>query len=69
MCIYNLRWSWVKELRDGEKVRAVKVDTAKNVADMLTKCQEWYQMKVLLEVMGYVGEKSYVRFGSGLPVL
>ena len=28
----------MKELKDGTAIEAVKVDTTKNVADLLTKC-------------------------------
>lgn len=34
----DLRWNWVIELQDTEQIRAVKVHTAHNVADILTKC-------------------------------
>ena len=29
---------WVKELKDVKVMDAIKVDTTKNLADMLTKC-------------------------------
>ena len=57
--VYNLRWNWVKELRDAEKVEAVKVSTDANVADLLTKCQEAYQMRRLLKVIGYDVEPAF----------
>ena len=34
----DLRWNWVIELQDADQTRAVKVHTAHNVADVLTKC-------------------------------
>ena len=34
----DLRWNWVKELQDSNEIRAIKVDTKENVADLLTKC-------------------------------
>jgi len=34
----DLRWHWVIELQDKNQVRAVKVHTAHNAADILTKC-------------------------------
>ena len=37
--IYNLRWAWIKDLRDMAKTIAVKVATNDNIADLLTKCQ------------------------------
>ena len=36
--IFDMRQSWVMELRDKQKVKAMKVETTKNVADTLTKC-------------------------------
>ena len=36
--IFDKRHSWVMELRDKQKVKAMKVETTKNVADTLTKC-------------------------------
>ena len=34
----DLRWNWVMELQDTGEVRAVKVHTSANIADILTKC-------------------------------
>ena len=36
--IFDLREQWVKELRDKRRVKAVKISTDKNVADMMAKC-------------------------------
>ena len=36
--IYDMREAWVRELRNKFKVKAVKIHTEKNLADMLTKC-------------------------------
>ena len=36
--IFDLRWSWVRELQDSKQIRAVKVLTNNNLADILTKC-------------------------------
>ena len=36
--VFDLRDEWVRELRNSKKVSAMKVDTAKNIADMMTKC-------------------------------
>ena len=36
--IYDMREAWVQELRNKFKVKAVKVHTDKNLADMFTKC-------------------------------
>jgi len=37
--IFDLRCAWVKELGDTGVVKAIKIDTKVNVADILTKCQ------------------------------
>ena len=34
----DIRWQWVQELQDINKIKAIKVDTTKNIADLLTKC-------------------------------
>ena len=34
----DIRWQWVQELQDTDLIRAVKVDTLVNIADLLTKC-------------------------------
>ena len=36
--VFDLRWEWVRELRDMSRFEAKKVDTSENVADILTKC-------------------------------
>jgi len=36
--VFDLRGEWVRELRNSKKVSAMKVDTAKNIADLMTKC-------------------------------
>ena len=35
--MFDLRWGWLKELHDKKKWIAVKVATAKNLADDMTK--------------------------------
>ena len=35
---FNIRWHWVKELKDASVVCTVKVASAENPADILTKC-------------------------------
>ena len=36
--VYDLRWSWVQELRNEKCVKCVQVHTKANCADLLTKC-------------------------------
>ena len=47
--VFDLRWWWVKELQDKSVIQAVKVDTAKNVADLFTKCLPGCVFKKLLQ--------------------
>ena len=50
--VYNLRDNWVLELKDSNVVKAKKVHTELNVADLFTKCHEWHKMKKLLGLIG-----------------
>ena len=50
--IYNLRWTWIRELRDMAKIIAVKVATGDNIADLLTKCQPRAVMEKFIKYMG-----------------
>lgn len=50
--IYNLRWAWVLELRDTSKVRAVKIATDMNIADILTKCYKPHELIRMLKICG-----------------
>ena len=50
--VYNLRDNWVLELKDSNVVKAEKVHTDLNVADLFTKCHEWHKMKKLLSLIG-----------------
>ena len=34
----DIRWNWVQELQDAKEVKAVKIATDRNIADLLTKC-------------------------------
>ena len=49
--IYNFRWEWIKELRNMAQVIAVKVHTTKNIADLLTKCQQRPTIDKFLDMM------------------
>ena len=46
-----MRDAWVKELQDCNIVRAVKIDTKYNVADLLTKCQSAVVQNRLLKLI------------------
>ena len=47
----DMRDKWVKELQDMGKVKAVKVNTKINVADLLTKCHGEKDFKALKEIV------------------
>ena len=47
--IFDLRWSWVRELQDSKQIRAVKVLTDNNLADILTKCMSRPTYEGLIE--------------------
>ena len=36
--VYDQRWDWVKELKDEKQINAVKIEAARNLADLYTKC-------------------------------
>ena len=45
----DLRWEWVREVRDTSRFEAKKVDTSENVADILTKCLGGATSSALIE--------------------
>ena len=47
--IFDLRWSWVRELQDSAQIKAVKVLTTNNLADILTKCMSRPTYEGLIE--------------------
>ena len=49
--VYNCRDKWVQELKDINIVKAEKVPTSLNAADMFTKCHQWHSMKKLLDLL------------------
>ena len=49
--IIDLRWNWVMELQDSGKVRAVKVHTTRNIADILTNCLSRITYEQLLDLV------------------
>ena len=46
--LVDLRWAWVCELRDQNKVRVTKVSSENNKADVLTKCMPAYKYRMCL---------------------
>ena len=36
--VYDQRTDWVQELKDEKQINAVKIETARNLADLYTKC-------------------------------
>jgi hypothetical protein len=72
VCTINLLHNWVAELRDKGVVKAVKVHTDKNVADLFTKCHEWHKMRKQLKIFNLdVEPKLFFRghLGKWLPGL
>jgi hypothetical protein len=49
--VYNFRDKWVQELKDMSVVRAVKVHTSLNAADMFTKCLQSGVLRKLLKLL------------------
>jgi hypothetical protein len=49
--IFNLRHNWVQELKDSDQIKAVKVDTARNLADVLTKCLKTHTRTTLFNLL------------------
>ena len=47
--IFDLRWQWVRDLQNSDEVKAVKVDTKNNLADILTKCMTRVTYNSLLD--------------------
>jgi hypothetical protein len=47
--IYNLREAWVGELKNTKQIKAIKVDTKLNLADLLTKCTRAPTRNVLFD--------------------
>ena len=50
--VYNLRDNWILELKNEGIVKAKKVHTDLNLADLFTKCHEWHKMRKLLSIIG-----------------
>ena len=57
--IYNFRDMWVRELKDLKYIKAKKVPTEENVADMFTKCLQWRVMKKLLAIINCDSEPIF----------
>jgi hypothetical protein len=55
--IYDMREAWVQELRNKFKVKAVKVHTDKNLADMFTKCLAATVRRRLFDEIGAIATK------------
>ena len=48
---FDLRDSWVSELRDKAQIKAVKVHTDNNCADLLTKCHSKQRFQHLVQLI------------------
>ena len=51
----DIRWNWVQELQDSKEVKAVKIATDRNIADLLTKC---HSRKTYEHLIGLALEKA-----------
>jgi hypothetical protein len=56
--VYNLRDNWILELKNEGIVKAKKVHTDLNLADLFTKCHEWHKMRKLLSIIGLDKERK-----------
>ena len=56
----DLRWAWVQELRDKNKIGVEKVDTEMNKADILTKCMPAYKFSMRLRTLRRDQESRHV---------
>jgi hypothetical protein len=60
----DLRWNWVKELKDDEIVSVSKVSTDRNFADILTKCLK--SPDFVRQVRMISGREKNFRRGAGI---
>ena len=51
MGTYDLRDTWVQELRDMNIIKAVKINTVYNASDLLTKCHDTMTFKKLVTMI------------------
>lgn len=51
MGTYDLRDAWIKELRDMNVIKAVKINTIYNASDLLTKCHDPVTFKKLVNLV------------------
>ena len=49
--LVDLRWAWVCELRNTNKVSVIKVNTKYNKADVLTKCMPAYKFRMCMRTL------------------
>ena len=49
--IIDMRWAWVKELRNKKKIKVLKVDTESNKADIFTKCLPAYKFHMRMRAI------------------
>ena len=56
----NMRHAWVQELKDQGLTKAAKIATDENIADLLTKCYQPREMKMMLRRMQVVDKLENV---------
>ena len=49
--IIDMRWAWIQELRDKNKIKVAKVATDDNKADLLTKCMPAYKFYMKMRAL------------------
>ena len=59
--IMDLRWAWVRELKDKKRIKTKLVPSEKNKADVLTKTMPAYKFKQALKLINGNQETSMIR--------
>ena len=63
--VYDQRKDWIQELKNQAIVTAVKVDTAKNLADLLTKCHSVTTRKRLQQELERIAGQVSSAYSTG----
>ena len=63
--VYDQRKDWIQELKNQAIVTAVKVDTAKNLADLLTKCHSIATRKRLQQELERIAGQVSSAYSTG----
>ena len=63
--VYDQRSDWIKELKNQATVTETKVDTDKNLADLLTKCHNVATRKRLKQELDRIAAKVSSAYSTG----